>query len=435
MPIILNKDELIGAEGLSSNEKKLRSDGLNILEAGLGAIDTKTILSKKIRMDGEMLCIEDISFKCSIYERIFFIGIGKCAFDGAEVIEEVLGDKLTAGTVIDVKSGILKRVESYKGTHPYPSEINVGITREILQMIKGVTERDLVLILVSGGGSSLFSMPRNVNTEELVKITKALTEAGADIYELNTVRKHLSHVLGGGLAQLAYPAEVVSLIFSDVLGNDLSMVASGPTVMDMTTIEDAKQILHKYKICEKIGIPCMDLVETPKDQKYFKKVKNILVVSNKTALEAMKSKAENLGYSASIETETIKGEARTVGAELASKELERKSCLLFGGETTVTISGDGNGGRNQELALSALLSLNDRRLIISSSSDGWDNTKFAGGLADTPLKIKARKSNLDIGEYLKRNDSFSFFEKINGGIYTGRLGSNVSDLVIMLNNG
>jgi glycerate-2-kinase len=434
MPIILNKEKLIGAEGLSASERKLRREGLEILEAGLSAIDTKSILSKKVRMEGGMLCVDDKSFACSSYERIFFIGIGKCAFDGAETIEEIIGDKLTSGIVVDVKSGILKRIDSYKGTHPYPSEINVGITREILQMIKGVTERDLVLVLVSGGGSSLFSMPKNVNAEELVRITKALTEAGADIYELNTVRKHLSEVLGGGLARLCFPAEVVSLIFSDVLGNDLSMVASGPTVLDTTSVDDAKNILRKYSICEKVGMSCVDLVETPKDQKYFERVKNVLVVSNRTALDAMKTKAENLGYSASIETEMLKGEARVVGENLASTEILGNTCLLFGGETTVSIKGDGDGGRNQELALSALLSVRDHTILISSSSDGWDNTEFAGALADRALRTKSEQMGLEIGDYLERNDSFNYFEKVCGGIYTGRLGSNVSDLVIMLNN-
>lgn len=425
MSVILNKEELAVSP--------LRKDALEILEAGYLAIDTEKILRKQITLEeGGALCIANTGFQCSFYERIFFIGIGKCAYDGAKVIEDILGDKLTDGIALDVvdfaKSSIARKVRYFQGTHPYPSEQNLETTKKILEMIKGVTEKDLVLVLISGGGSSLLCLPHNINCETLISITKTLTKKGADIFELNTVRKHFSEVQGGGLAKICYPAQVVSLIFSDVLGDDISMIASGPTVLDITTIEDAKEILRKYDI--EVG---SEVIETSKDQRYFKNVKNALVCSNKNALEAMKIKAEELGFDTSIETTTLSGDANEVGQALALRKPKPKTCILFGGETTVKIKGDGEGGRNQELVLSALPHIKPNSILIATSSDGWDNTDHAGAIVDTELLEKAKQINLSPGEYLEKNDSYNFFKKItDGAIYTGRLGSNVSDLYILL---
>lgn len=421
MSIILNKDELL------ETNSELRSCALEILEEGYLAINTEKILRERIVLEkGGTLCIEDTGFQCSFYDRIFFIGIGKCAFDGAKVIEDILGDKLTDGIVLDVKAGVLQRIQSYAGTHPYPSEINMSVTRQILDMVKGVTERDLVLILISGGGSSLLCLPYQIDCESLVEITKTLTKKGADIHELNTVRKHLSEVQGGGLAKICYPAQVISLIFSDVLGNDISMVASGPTVFDTTTNEDAKNILEKY------DIQSPSLLETPKDPKYFLSVKNTLVCSNENALKAMKLKAENLGFNTLIEDRALAGDATEVGRTFASREPSPKTCILFGGETTVKVKGNGEGGRNQEMALSALSYLKPNSLLLSAASDGWDNTEFAGALADTALLEKAKNLNLIPEKYLAESNSYHFFKQVGGALCTGRLGSNVSDLYIML---
>lgn len=426
MSIILNKEEL--------GTSPLRNAVLEILEAGYSAINTEKILRSKINLEpGGALCIENTGFQCSFYERIFFIGIGKCAFDGARVIEDILGESLTEGIVLDVKAGVLKRIKSYQGTHPYPSEQNVSATKQILEMIKGVTERDLVLVLISGGGSSLLCMPHEINCETLVEITKSLTKKGADIFELNTVRKHLSEIQGGGLAKLCYPAQVVSLIFSDVLGNDIGMVASGPTVYDSTTAADAVQILRKYELMDMV-MPDFQIMETPKDPKYFVNVKNVLVASNLDALNAMKRKAESLGFETTIESEKLSGNASDVGKMLVSKGLPPKSCVLYGGETTVQIKGGGMGGRNQEVALSALCYIKANQILVSASSDGWDNTEHAGALADLELLEKAKSQGIFPEKYLEANDSFNFFKNVGGAISTGRLGSNVSDLFIIINN-
>jgi len=416
-------------EKLGIENSELRKNALEILEVGLEAINTEKILRERISMHDGAFCLEGMGFQCQFYERIFFIGIGKCAFDGARVIEDILGDALTDGIVVDVKAGSLRKIKSYTGTHPNPSPNNIAITKQILEMVKGVTSRDLVLVLVSGGGSALLSLPYEISCEALVHVSTELTERGADIYEMNTVRKHLSLVHGGGLAKHLYPAQVVSLIFSDVLGNDISVVASGPTVRDETTKEDAQDVLDKYKVGADLK-----LVETPKDPELFSKVRNFLIVSNADALVAMKQKAEELGYNASIESEILSGEASEVGEELAKQEMKDHTCLLYGGETTVKIAhNNGKGGRNQELALSALPHLPEGRVLVAATSDGWDNTDAAGAIADRAMYEHAIMLNLEPKKFLENNDSYNFWKDSGGAIYTGRLESNVSDLIIILN--
>ncbi len=428
MSVIKNKEELC------SENTELRKDALAILEAGLAAIDTGRILRQKIKLEEGALNID--GQKVPIPQRIFFVGVGKCALDGARVIEDILGDHLTQGMVIDVRAGILQKIKSYVGTHPYPSEANIRATQEILKMVDGVTPEDLVLVLVSGGGSSLLCSPHQLSPEDFAKITEELNEKGADIYELNTVRKHLSNVHGGGLAKLLFPARIVSLIFSDVLGNDISVVSSGPTVPDKTTMEDAKNVLEKYGV----NVDPSVLIETPKEEKYFANTHNFLTVSNIDALSAIKSEAERLGYKATIETETLSGNATKVGREIAQREIPSRTCLIFGGETTVAIdpryaSGGahpGRGGRNQELALSALPYVREGALLCVLASDGFDNTDHAGAIADKFILDKARNFGLDAEKFLATNDSYNFWESVGGAIYTGRLGSNVSDLVILI---
>lgn len=430
MSLIKNRSELLKENG------KLRGDALDILEAGLEAINTEKVLKSKIFLNGDTFCVDAVSeggmgFQCQFFERIFFIGIGKCAFDGAKVVEDVLGDKLTAGIVLDVKAGVLKRIKSFQGTHPFPSETNMSATKQILEMVADVTEKDLILVLISGGGSSLLCLPHEINCESLTSVTQELFKKGADVFELNTVRKHLSEVQGGGLAKILFPAQVVSLIFSDVLGDDLGMIASGPTVYDHTTVDDALNILKKYEIPSDMIL--QSLIETPKDPRYFAKVRNFLLVSNQNALGAMNEKAGELGYESKIETKTLFGDAEEIGKKIASIKIKPKTTILFGGETTVKIKGGGVGGRNQELALSALSYLPENAVLVSLASDGWDNTPCAGALADKKIFKKAKSSGLDPKKFLEESNSFSFWQKLgDGGISTGRLGSNVSDLVIML---
>ena len=420
-------------EQLAVNE--IRKDALDILEAGYEAINTEAVVREKVKIENGKLFVGNLNFDLSAYEKIFVAGIGKCALDAAKVLEEMLGDKITQGIILDIRKDKLEKMVSYAGTHPFPSEKNVSVAKKIVEMVSGANEKSLVLVIISGGGSSLFSLPFGINYETLMKISKTLMKKGADIHELNTVRKHLSEVKGGQLAKAAYPAQVVSLIFSDVLGDDMSVIASGPTVKDKTTIKDAEDVMEKYGIAKSCGLSGCELKETPKEDKYFERVENVLIATNADALEKMKEKAEEKGYNVIIETKTLSGEAKEVGKKWAKKEVWQKRglCVLAGGETTVTITGDGKGGRNQELALGALPHIKEGQVIISSASDGRDNTDAAGAIADKETLAEVEKKQMDINSFLKNNDSYSFFSSVNGQIITGDTGSNVSDLILLLN--
>lgn len=398
MSIILNKKELA--------TNKLRADALDILEAGLEAINTQKILRNKVLVENGVLYVKGLENGLDLknFKKIIFVGIGKCALSGAKTMEEILGDYLTIGAAIDVRDATeaisLKKIKYFKGTHPLPSEQNILATKEIVEMIQDLDPKDLVISLISGGGSSLFELPaRGFSLKDIIKKTDDMTKEGADIYKLNAVRKEMSQVKGGKFAKKCLPAKVVSLIFSDVLDNDISVIASGPTVPDLEDI----------------------------------KIKNILLCSNHDALISMQKRAESFGYKTKIATENLSGNATEVGKKLASIELEKNSCLLFGGETTVkVVENHGVGGRNQELILSALSCAKSDFLVAAIASDGWDNTDHAGAIADAEMLEKAKNSGLLLEQFLLKSDSYTFWKKINGAIFTGRLESNVSDLVIMI---
>jgi len=420
----------------------LREHGLLILEAGLQAVKTKSVLSAQIKREGSILHLGAESADLGLFDRVFLVAFGKCAVAMAGALEPLLLDKLTAGIALDVVPGQFQKMKSLVGTHPKPSEANVKATEEILALLANLTERDLVILAISGGGSALLCSRGEWEVNKSDEIFSLLTEKGATIEEINTLRKHLSRVKGGQLAQALFPAQVFSLIFSDVPGNNLSSVASGPTVPDTTTIVSAQSVIAKYGAFDLLTAPGFELVETPKDGKYFEKVKNILLLTNEAGLSAMKVKAEELGYLAFIEDESLQGLADEAGKKMATANVPAKTCWLYGGETTVAIKGNGQGGRCQELALSALPLMPENMLILAVASDGRDNTEVAGAIADRNLfnaVIPAQAGILDsaeiekiINNYLATNDSFYFFQKYGGQIMTGRTGANVSDFYIII---
>jgi glycerate-2-kinase len=358
------------------------------------------------------------------YSGIYLIGFGK----GSSKIADILRKKIKFKEiyVIDVKG------RYFKGTHPLPSRKNFLFTKKIIERFQGkLTKDDLVIVLVCGGGSAMLVYPK-INLKKYIQVNQELLKSGANIYEMNTIRKHLDLVKGGGLLKILYPAKVISFIFSDVPGNDLSFIASGPTVKDKTKIATALKIIKKYKLK---SVKKEDLIETPKEEKYFKNVKNILALSNLTALKAMKEKAESLGLKAKILTDNLKGDVKDV-AKFLFQEIKKskEKILIAGGETTVKVKGKGKGGRNQELVLWFLKTLtyaDSNFLIISLNSDGWDNTEFAGAIGDKITLEKSEKLKLDIDKFLENNDSFHFFKKTKDGIITGRLPVNVADLIIL----
>ncbi len=415
----------------------LRKDALGILEAGLDAIETSKVIKDTVVFRDEQLFIRGKKISLKGIRRIFVIGIGKCALEAGAAIERILGDRLAGGIVLDVQGKKLHRITSLVGTHPFMSEINIDVTREIIDLLKDMRKDDLVLFLISGGGSALLCQPGNFTCRDEVTIVRCLFAAGVPIEEMNTIRKHLSYARGGWLAKYAYPARVISLIFSDVPGDDTEFIASGPTVRDTTTVADAKKFLDKYRIWSKCFLRPVSLIETPKEKKYFTKVTNAVVVSNTTALTAMKTEAQRRGYRAVIKTATFAGEAKRLGPKIA-KELAKekpKTVLLYGGESTVTlINKPGKGGRNQELVLAALPYLTKGQCLLSFDTDGRDNTDFGGAIGDLRTVRTAETLRLDPTNYLaaEENNSYFFFQKVKDYIRTGNTGSNISDIIIAI---
>ncbi len=413
----------------------LREDALSVFEAGLRAINTENAIQAAVRRQGARLEIAGKKFDLARYQNVYLVAFGKAAAEGAAALARILGARLSAGAVLDVKKKPCRKLQCFVGTHPFPSGKNLTATRKISSLLKNAGEKDLVIVFVSGGGSALLCAPRGLGVGRLKMLTKKMMEKGLAIGEMNTVRKHLSNVLGGRLAELAFPAEVVGLIFSDVPGDDLRMIASGPTICDQTTVGDARKIAVKYGLGRACGIVKFDFCETPKERKFFRRVSNFLILSNRTALEAMAVEARRRGYAAKIVGRAVAGEAREVGRRLVGLA-KPGEVALAGGETTVTVHGRaGQGGRNQELALAALAEVAEGELVISCASDGIDNTPAAGAIADSPAREEALRQRLDINKYLDRHDSYNFFQKNNAQIVTGKTGSNVSDLMIVMRRG
>lgn len=420
-------------EALATND--LRLDALSIAEAGFAAIDVGAALERLLRVEGGNVYIDNVLHTLA-GRRLFFVGIGKCAFVAAETIEKLFGDALTDGIALDVSlhmRGSLTKIHAYSGTHPLPSEKNVIATRHIFELLSACTKDDLVIMLISGGGSALLCLPiAPMTCSDESALWNTLTERGASIQEINTVRKHISQARGGGLAAAAYPAEVISLIVSDVPGNDIEYIASGPTVLDNSTVADAEKILAHYAIPSSTAMRC---TETPKEKKYFERVKNMLFLTNQDALSAMQKEAEARGYHALIVDHQLTGEAREIGNTIVKKlhDAEAKSVLLYAGESTVTLGSEyGAGGRNQEMVLAVLSDIHEDELILPFTSDGRDNTDHAGAIGDSVARAHALDKNVSMEEYLNAHRSYDFFKATGDALLTGYTGSNVSDLIIAM---
>ncbi len=402
----------------------------------------------------------------SIYQKerlkkLIVIGIGKAACNMARAIEDDLSDLIDSGIVITKyghceaqKSGIKaqgSKIEIFEAGHPIPDKNGLKGTEKIIKLLKGADENTLVVCLISGGGSALLVSPyEGISLVEKQKVTQLLLSAGANIYELNTVRKHISRVKGGRLAEIAYPGKILSLILSDVIGDRLNVIASGPTAPDDTTFNEALEVLKKYNLIDKTPKKVIEILqkgvkglrgETPKrDSTIFDNVENIIIGSNRKALEAAKKKAESFGLKTEIISSEITGEAREVGGWLADiARSKRSNCLISGGETTVFIKGNGAGGRNMELALSFAIKIEGINgiTLLSAGTDGTDGpTDAAGAIVDGKTVKEAKAIGLDPIKYLNNNDSYNFFKKINALFVTGPTGTNVMDIqIIILNKG
>lgn len=405
----------------------LRRDALLIAEAGYESIAIKKLFRQDLAVDGDTLSVHGHNYNLKKYDNIYVIGIGKNSAAAAQVVESTVGSKrIKAGFVIDIAKKRMKKIKAMRGTHPLPSNQNIRATRKIVELLGRVTERDLVIAIVCGGGSSLACRPDNLTCLELQFISGLLLRAGANISEINTVRKHVSLIHGGYLAREAYPATVLSLVISDVPGDDISMVASGPLVLDKTTKLQAERIAKKY------GLPPIEFTETPKDKKYFARVTNVLMASGSTVIEAMAAKAKAMDYKPVIYSNKLTGLAKDVGPAMANR-VKSGEALLACGETEVIVTRPGKGGRNQDVVLSAIPHLPKDSVIISAASDGKDNVPVAGGIADSSLTIKKlQKKQIDPITAVNDNRSYRALHSLRDHIFIQKVTANISDFVIVL---
>lgn len=409
-----------------------RKKALMILEAGLEAIDTRQAVHKAVKYskDKDELTVQQKRMSLKGVKNVVLVGFGKAAFDACQTLYDILDGRVSCGFVLDLKGGVIGNLTCSVGTHPFPTTVNVRATQDIKTFLDTLTEDDLVLCVVSGGGSSLLCDPYQMTCEMQTLVVKALMHRGANIEEVNTVRKHLDNVKGGQLAEAAYPAKIINLVFSDVPDGTLDMVASGPTMYDETTLQDAQKVMEKYGVLETCRLPSCQLVETPKEKKFFERIDNFLLVDSSVAVEAMKTKAVDLGLKVNVGSKSYSGEARELGVRFL-EQTPKGYCSLWAGESTVTVKNPGKGGRNLELSLGALPHLEESQLVLALNTDGFDNTPFAGAIADAETLKKARQLQLDPKVFLEQNSSYSFFEQTGDFLDTGLTGSNIADLVIV----
>jgi glycerate 2-kinase len=399
------------------------------------------------------------SVKDNKIRRIFAVSLGKAAVTMARALVDSFGEAISAGIIVTKyeHTGDAKfpgSIKIFEAGHPVPDENGVKATREVVNFLKEADAETLVVYLISGGGSALLVCPSDgITLQEKQHVTGLLLRAGATIQELNAVRKHISSVKGGRLAEATYPAKILSLILSDVIGDPLDVIASGPTAPDTSTYSDVLNVINKYKLMAKLPTSVIDrlvkgaqglIPETPKQgAPIFQGVRNVIVGSNTLAVNAAKIAAEASGYHATIISTELSGEASCVAKELARKAIETQSkmkkgekvCLIAGGETTVTVRGDGKGGRNTEMALAFGIEIKGASGItfLSAGTDGQDGpTDAAGAITDGNMFDDAVSMGLDPLQYLKRNDSYHFFKKSNGLVITGPTGTNVMDVQIIL---
>lgn len=415
-PWIKNRDKLANTPQ--------RQVVLDIIEAGLDSIDTKKIIESSVSLNGKVLTVKDKTFDISEVENIYVIGFGKPSCLAVSVLEDILGSNIEDGVAIGLAPSSCEYIQTFGGTHPHPSVQNVELSEKIIDLSKKVTEKDLVLVVVSGGGSALLCWPMK-ECEQANRLYEDFLKTGGDIKELNTIRKHISSLKGGGLAKELYPAQVIGLIFSDVPGNNYDYIASGPTYKDITTVSDAQAILDKYNLTG------YELNETPNEDKYFEKVTNIPLVSNVEAEEAMKEKAESLGLKAKILSYELYDPPEQIVNQFL-KAAEPNCVILAGGEPkSVILKKGGTGGRCQRLGLMMLPHLTEQDTFAAVASDGLDNSPEAGIIEDHGSQEKMHSQNLNWNEYKDNWDSMGLFTELgNELLETGPTGANVSDLMI-----
>jgi glycerate-2-kinase len=428
------------------------------MHEALAVADPGRMIRKCLRLQGDVLHVDNLQFPLKDYRRIFVIGGGKASGHMAEEVEKLLRNWITRGLVIipDYLQPKPKgrRIEYQTATHPIPTRKGLEAVLAMLRLVENVSRDDLVIVLVSGGGSSLMPLPvEGIGLNDEARVTSLLLKSGASIEEINTVRKHLSQIKGGRLAERLYPATALTLIISDVVGDRIDAIASGPTAPDPTTYHDSENVLKKYDLWSQIPETARTVItdglsgsipDTPKRNcKVFKRVHNVIVGNNRPSCLAAASVLTKAGYRTEVLCIQISGEAREAGRILGSVARDIRdnglpypapAALVAGGETTVTVRGKGRGGRNQELALAAAVKISGSEGIVvgSFATDGIDGrTDAAGAVVDGSTITRGLKLGMDPDEYLRNNDSYRYFSKLNDLVITGPTGTNVNDITIL----
>lgn len=445
-----------------ANNSHLREAALEIFNAGLEAVAPRRALAAILSRQGENLRLNSPlagrhDYDLKTYHHIFIVGAGKASAHMALYLEQLLGEHLTEGLVV-VKDGYgapLSRVIILEAGHPVPDDRGMEGARSITKLLDKAGKDDLVLSLISGGGSALLPLPATgLGLKDKQEATRLLLKAGADIGELNTLRKHLSAIKGGQFARLAHPAEMLNLIISDVVGDRMEVIASGLTVPDCTTFQDALEVLRKYKLLQSAPPPVIARLEagaagqaeeTPKaGDLAFDRCRNVLAATNASCLEACAAKSRALGFNTLLLASSIEGETADIAylhaalareIRLSGNPLQAPACIISGGETTVTVTGKGKGGRNQEFALAAALKLEGEEgmAVFSAGTDGTDGpTDAAGAIAFPDTVFRGQQAGLEARAFLGENDSYTFFSKLNDLIITGPTGTNVMDVHLVL---
>ncbi|AKU07606.1 glycerate kinase type-2 family protein [Haloferax gibbonsii] len=421
---------------------------IDCLQAGVEAVLPDRVVRESVSLDGDALTVADETYDLTAYDRILVVGGGKAGDGVADALEAVLGDRIDDGVVVtpDPTPSPDGRIERLPGDHPVPSARGVESTRRLVDLISDLDDRTLVLAAITGGASAVLPSPaEGISLAELQETTDRLLESGAEIHDLNAVRKHVSTLKGGGLARLAAPATVVGLVLSDVVGNDLGVIASGPTAPDETTYDDALDVLDRFDLDVPKSVRTRlargsagDIPETPKPgDSVFDRVTNHVLADTFTALDAAREVAADRGYDPLVLSSRVRGEAReTAKTHVAVAEeslatgnpISAPAVVLSGGECTVTVRGDGDGGPNLEFCLAAAAELPEETVLASIDSDGKDGgTEVAGAVVDS--------STVDAGDAhdaLARNDALPVLREAGALVESGATGTNVNDLRVVV---
>jgi len=441
---------------MTQNLKKLRDDASTIFHSALTSVLPKNCIPNALKREGDNLIIQGIAYDLSTYKNLYLIAFGKASPGMFQAILPLVQEELTEAIIItnqlpeNASQQSTVNCHYYEATHPLPSDQNIEAGKHVIQICEKMTGNDLALFLISGGGSSLFFAPQpGIPLEQYQSLVNELMKKGSDISELNTIRIALSRVKGGRLLQSISDATVVNLIISDVIGDPPELIASGPTVHpEINTFDQqrmmAKSLLEKYQLYRKHSDWLLPALEQKPAKSSQIEPDTFIIGSNRLALLAAKKKAQNLGYHTLLLSTMIEGESRDIGHLLATILLESiesdnpcspPCCILSGGETTVTVRGEGKGGRNQELALGAAEIFRDVEsgLIFSAGTDGIDGpTDAAGAIVDSTTAFRAVHEGLSIKDSMYHNDSYHFFNALDDLIITGPTGTNVMDIQICL---